>query len=495
MRRMNVDGSTWTPTANSRVCSEHFISGEPSRFPDHPDNVPSVFKHKPASRRDAVGRFERSINRRNTKPAIAQNSQTSRSNPSMVPAVAEDSSQCSNGSPGLEPEAACQLIHYDSGEHEHIQASEVPVHRTTPLESGASKHDECQPDQMSSLRIAELEALLAKAEERNLALQRDLKAAQQHTDAWRMSYYELKETTLSLSNLKTEKDMLYYTGLPSRQVFNNLLYLIVHQNQPLKKHEEIKTHNTEEQLFMVLVRLRTGMPTKEISRNFSIPMSTFRRLFSAWILMLEKLLTDVTGFPSLSHIQFNISHHFRRYPNTRIILDTTEIRIQKPSGVHAQRQTFSSYKHANTMKCLVGATPDCFVNFVSALYGGGTSDRKIVQQSGVLDLLEPGDGVMVDKGFKVEDLLPHGVSLYMPPFRIAGKAQMSAKDVEETRHIAIARVHIERVIRRINEFHILDKPFPINMLNLADAVFTTCAYLSNFRGPLINNEKEKVEDE
>ncbi|KAH7962827.1 hypothetical protein HPB52_018098 [Rhipicephalus sanguineus] len=27
MRRMNVDGSTWTPTANSRVCSEHFISG------------------------------------------------------------------------------------------------------------------------------------------------------------------------------------------------------------------------------------------------------------------------------------------------------------------------------------------------------------------------------------------------------------------------------------------------------------------------------------
>lgn len=28
MRRMNVDGSTWTPTANSRVCSEHFISGK-----------------------------------------------------------------------------------------------------------------------------------------------------------------------------------------------------------------------------------------------------------------------------------------------------------------------------------------------------------------------------------------------------------------------------------------------------------------------------------
>ncbi|KAH7979682.1 hypothetical protein HPB49_010486 [Dermacentor silvarum] len=30
MRRINVDGSTWKPTANSRVCSEHFISGEAS---------------------------------------------------------------------------------------------------------------------------------------------------------------------------------------------------------------------------------------------------------------------------------------------------------------------------------------------------------------------------------------------------------------------------------------------------------------------------------
>lgn len=135
------------------------------------------------------------------------------------------------------------------------------------------------------------------------------------------------------------------------------------------------------------------------------------------------------------------------------------------------------------------------MGFVSALYGGGTSDREIVQQSGVLDLLEPGDGVMVDKGFKVEDLLPRGVSLHIPPFRITGEAQMSGKDVEETRHIAIARVHIERVIRRIKEFHILDKPFPINMLDLADAVFTTCAYLSNFRGPLINKDKETIEDE
>ncbi|XP_037526103.2 uncharacterized protein LOC119403231 [Rhipicephalus sanguineus] len=236
---------------------------------------------------------------------------------------------------------------------------------------------------------------------------------------------------------------------------------------------------------MVLVRLRTGMASFEIARNFEISMPSFSRIFSRWVLILEKELHALTAFPTLAEVQQNMPHHFRQHPNTRIVLDTTEVRIQKPSGLNAQRQTFSSYKYANTMKCLVGATPDCYISYVSKLYGGGTSDRAIVQQSGVLDILEPWDAVMVDKGFKIEDLLPLGVSRHMPPFRIAGEPQMSQQDVEETKRVASARVHIERVIRRIKEFHILDRPFPINMIDLADAVFKTCAYLCNFRGALI----------
>lgn len=68
-----------------------------------------------------------------------------------------------------------------------------------------------------------------------------------------------------------------------------------------------------------------------------------------------------------------------------------------------------------------------------------------MQQSGVLDLFEPGDGIMVDKGFKVDDLLPRGVNLYMPPFRVPGEVQMSVKDVEETKHVASARVATKHV--------------------------------------------------
>ena len=58
------------------------------------------------------------------------------------------------------------------------------------------------------------------------------------------------------------------------------------------------------------------------------------------------------------------------------------------------------------------------MTFMSRLWGGNASDKQIVKESGLLDLLEAGDSVMADKGFIIEDLLdPLGVALNMPPIR------------------------------------------------------------------------------
>lgn len=352
----------------------------------------------------------------------------------------------------------------------------------------------CQADNTSG-RIQQLEKLLAAEKVRSACLEKELHCAKESLTHWQECYNDLKSTNLCLENMQSEKDMLYYTGLPSQSVFRSILTLLLKKNPQLAKCEDLQVNSNEEQLFMVLVRLRTGMATKEMCRNFQVSMTRFSTIFSKWVLILEKELRVKTSFPTLAQVQRHIPPHFRRYPDTRIVLDTTEIRIQKPSGLNAQRHTFSSYKHSNTMKCLVGATPDCYITFVSCLYGGGTSDRAIVQQCGVLDLLEPGDAIMMDKGFKIDDLLPLGVSRYMPPFRVAGVAQMSTTDVNETKRVASARVHIERVIRRIKEFHILDRAFPINMLDLANAVFATCAFLSNFRTGLIRHERNNAESD
>ncbi|CAN8014708.1 unnamed protein product [Ixodes persulcatus] len=339
-------------------------------------------------------------------------------------------------------------------------------------------------------RIKELESDVERERQRNELLDLELKKSQQNNENLVKKCLEMCNQTLSLDNIRKGKHFLYYTGLTTYEVLHYLHDLVVAKYPEICKGNYMRAQETEEQLFMVLVRLRTGMPCKEIARNFELSESTLSRTFSRWIFMLKDILKSIARFPKLHEVQRYMPTCFREFPDTRIVLDTTEVRIQKPSGLEAQKKTFSGYKHSNTMKCLIGITPDCYISFVSNLYGGSTSDRVIVAESEVLDMLECDDAVMVDKGFKVHDLLPVGVKLYIPPFRIAAEKQMSRRDVVCTRKVARARVHVERAIRRIKEFHIFDCPLPLNMADIADEIFSTCAFLSNFRGPLIHGAEQ-----
>ena len=77
----------------------------------------------------------------------------------------------------------------------------------------------------------------------------------------------------------------------------------------------------------------------------------------------------------------------------------TEVFFQTPSSLGNKSLTFSHYKSHNTMKALVGVSMTGAVVYVSKLWGGSASDVEITREGGLLDKLNPGDAVMVDKGF------------------------------------------------------------------------------------------------
>ena len=64
----------------------------------------------------------------------------------------------------------------------------------------------------------------------------------------------------------------------------------------------------------------------------------------------------------------------------------------------------------------------------------------------MLELLKPGDLVMADRGFTIEESLAlHQAQLAIPVFT-KGKSQLDPVSVEKTRGIANVRIHVERVI-------------------------------------------------
>ena len=84
-----------------------------------------------------------------------------------------------------------------------------------------------------------------------------------------------------------------------------------------------------------------------------------------------------------------------------VIIDCFEVKLEKASNLLARNQTFSHYKHGNTLTFLIGITPQGTISFVSKGWGGRTSDKHITEQCGFLDKLDIGDLILADRGFNI----------------------------------------------------------------------------------------------
>ena len=119
-------------------------------------------------------------------------------------------------------------------------------------------------------------------------------------------------------------------------------------------------------------------------------------MFTTWISLLYHELKTLNPWPSQQQVARYAPEQFRKYPNTRVIIDCTEVLIERPTSLDSQVLAFSSYKHHTTFKVLVGISPSGTITFVSGLWGGHVSDRLITAECGIIDLLESGDNVMAD---------------------------------------------------------------------------------------------------
>ena len=194
----------------------------------------------------------------------------------------------------------------------------------------------------------------------------------------------------------------FYTGLASWALFQFLLGFLV-DKYPNANHKLAKL-TPSDGLLMVLMRLRLQLPIEDLSYRFMVSVTTVCETFQKWIDVMHAHLQFLIVWPSHETVRTNMPQVFKDlYPHTCCIIDCSEVFIEQPLLYQARAKTYSNYKKHNTMKFLIGITPNGAISFLSKCWGGRATDKAITQKSGFLNLVEHGDVILADRGFDVAD--------------------------------------------------------------------------------------------
>jgi hypothetical protein len=148
-----------------------------------------------------------------------------------------------------------------------------------------------------------------------------------------------------------------------------------------------------------MIKLKQNQTFHALGNLFSIHRTTAKEIFVEVLDAMYSSTKDLLFWPSRNTVQERMPASFKTdFPNCRCIIDATEVKIEKPSRVDQEILTYSNYKGTFTMKFLVAIAPHGEIIFVSRGYGGRATDAQITTSCGLLNLLEPGDVILADKG-------------------------------------------------------------------------------------------------
>jgi hypothetical protein len=283
------------------------------------------------------------------------------------------------------------------------------------------------------------------------------------------------------------KKFYFYTGL-SREIFEVLLrFLGPDANNLLMWGPRRIRMDTRFQLALTLMRFRQVYTHSDLSFRFKIGRDTIGNMFATWVQFLFGQFSDLREkmfTPRAFHNPLPKSFRNPLLRNVRVVIDCTEFYIESSSDFKQAGNLYSSYKSRATAKVLIGVAPCGAAMFVSEVFEGAISDREIVKQSGFLDYIKPGDVVLADRGFTIEDLLAEkNATLVIPPF-LGGRKEYSNEELLRTKLIAKARIHVERFNERIKNYRIISGVIPHYLVPLLSQIVFILCCIVNFQEPL-----------
>ncbi|XP_061680600.1 uncharacterized protein LOC133503235 isoform X2 [Syngnathoides biaculeatus] len=263
---------------------------------------------------------------------------------------------------------------------------------------------------------------------------------------------------------ENEQAILVHTGISTKTLDTLVETVECHANKDFQL-------SVRSQVIMTLMKLKTNLPLAELSVYFHTAERTALRIVLHWIDVLAEVLRVTIPWLSKKNIQATMPAEFReKFPNMTCFVQCGESNLRKAQG----RCSPSAVRY------LLAVAPCGLIVFMSAAYSGRCRHDDMALESGLLDLLVPGDEVMTPKGLAIKDLL------FRRQVKLVASSLGKNASSSSAGHVAHVGDHVEGAVRHLMTFNILSQGVPTTLAPQIDKILQICAALTNLRIQVLN---------
>ena len=197
--------------------------------------------------------------------------------------------------------------------------------------------------------------------------------------------------------LKTDEDVVFYTGRNGKGMFSSLhdyiapfvkrgwkgvsrvvskvrRAIIRCQRGPCRKLE------SRDEFLLTLMRLKLGLLHNDLAKRFKVFKTLSGQIFNCWLRAMARVLRSMVYIPNKGVISATTPKRFNEIRSRHSIIDCSELFMETPQDHELQAITWSTYKHHNTLKFLIAVAPNSSIIYISPAYTGRISDKEITVQ-------------------------------------------------------------------------------------------------------------------